>query len=299
MPVPLRRHLTAVDDRTAWFRDHHVENMERMFAAVSDLYAEYWNDFFHFAIFENEDEDMESAFERTHRSYAEALRVGAGDKVLELACGRGGFADFLAASTQADVLGMDISRAQLSRAARHRRPNLRFLHHDIMRVDSLEERFDAIVFMDADCYLPDKGEAVERIARVMKPGARFLLIAWCKRGGLDPLQEELVLEPFMRYWGVPGLETPAGYRKHFRKAGLRLVEETDLNARTRRNWDFGYDQAIRGIREFSRVKAARYLWRGLALGGDGLRLLKEQFHAALYIKAAFDAGFLRYTRFLC
>ena len=24
----------------AWFREHHAENMERMFAAVGDLYAE-------------------------------------------------------------------------------------------------------------------------------------------------------------------------------------------------------------------------------------------------------------------
>jgi len=29
-----------------------------------------------------------------------------------------------------------------------------------------------------------------------------------------------------------------------------------------------------------------------------MRLIKEQFHAALYIKAPFDAGFLRYIWFL-
>jgi SAM-dependent methyltransferase len=285
-------------DQASWFRDHHAENMKRMFAAVSDLYADYWNDFFHFALFEDEEEDWESAFERTHLLYAEKLRIGEGDKVLELACGRGGFADFLAAETKGDVLEIDISRSQLSHAVRHRRPNLRFEHGDIMRVDKIGESFDAVACMDADCYLPDKGAAVARIARVMNPGARFLFIAWCRREGLDQMQEELVLDPFMRYWGVPDLETPAGYRRHFRDAGLRLIEETDLNSRTRRNWDFGYEQAISGVSELSPARAARYLWRGLPLGGEGLRLIKEQFHAALYIKAAFDAGFLRYTLFL-
>jgi sterol 24-C-methyltransferase len=282
----------------AWFRDHHVENMERMFAAVSNLYAEYWNDFFHFAIFEDEREDWSTAFERTHRHYLEALQIRAGSKAVELACGRGGFADFLAANSMAEVFGIDISRSQLSHAKRHKRPNLRFLHHDIMRIDELEERFDAVILMDADCYLPDKREAVTKIARVMNPGARFLLIAWCKREGLRALQEELVLHPFMRYWGIPNLETPANYRQHFQKAGLRLVEEIDLNDKTRRNWDFGYERAIFGIHDLSIAKAAQLLWKGLPLGANGIRLLKEQFPAALYIKAGFDAGFLRYTYFV-
>ena len=293
----------VVDDQALWFRDHHRENMERMFAAVSDLYAEHWNDFFHFALFEPGAEsaegiDWDSAFERTHRLFAEALAVRPGDRVLELACGRGGFSDWLAANTEGDITGIDISRAQLSHAKKHRRPNLRFLHHDIMEVDSLGDRFDRIVFMDADCYLPDKGEAVARIARTMAPGGRFLLIAWCARDGLLDHQRELVLDPFMRYWGVPSLETPAGYRRHFRAAGLNLVEEKDLNDRTRPNWEFGYEQAIKGVRDVSLAAAARTIWKGLTLGEEGVRLIKEQFHAALYIKAAFDAAFLRYTWFL-
>jgi len=269
-----------------------------MFAAVSDLYAEHWGDFFHFAVFEDETEDRDAAFERTHRRYAEALRVDGAAKVLELACGRGAFSEFLAANTAGDVLGIDISRSQLSHAERRRRPNLRFRQQDVMKVDELGETFDAVVFMDAECYLPDKGQAVERIARVMNPGARLLLVAWCKRDGLGGVQEELVLHPFMRYWGIPGLETPKGYRGHFRKAGLRLIEETDLNAKVRRNWDFGYERAIEGVRDFSLTRAARLVWSGLPLGADGIRLIKEQFHAALYIKAGFDSGFLRYTCFL-
>jgi cyclopropane fatty-acyl-phospholipid synthase-like methyltransferase len=279
-------------------RDNHVENMERMFAAVSDLYAEYWSDFFHFAIFNDASEDRDTAFKRTHWNYAEALRVGSAAKVLDLACGRGGFTDFLAANTQGEVLGIDIACAQLSHAARYQRPNLLFRQHDVMRVDALGERFDAIAFIDAECYLPDKGTAVARIARVMNSGARLLLLAWCKRDGLGSIQEELVLHPFMRYWGVPGLETPTAYRGHFRRAGLRLIEEVDLNEKVRRNWEFGYQRAIEAIRDISLARAAHLLWKGLPLGAEWIRLLKEQFHAALYIKAGFDAGFLRYTYFL-
>ena len=224
----------------AWFREHHAENMERMFAAVGALYAERWGEFFHFALFEAGDDptDRDAAFERTHRRYAEALRIGEAATVLELACGRGAFAAFLAARTAGEVLGIDISRAQLAHAARrHRRPNLRFRHHDVMRVEELGGRFDAVAFLDAECYLPDKRAAVAGIARVMNPGARLLLLAWCRREGLGRLQEELVLRPFMRFWGIPGLETPSAYRGHFRRAGLRLLEEADLNDKVRPNWE--------------------------------------------------------------
>jgi SAM-dependent methyltransferase len=227
-----------------------------------------------------------------------ALRVEQAGAVIDLACGRGGFADLLARHTKGNVLGIDISRSQLAHCRRFRRANLRFLHHDIMKVDQLGERFDAAALLDADCYLPDKRLAVERIARVMQPGGRFLLLSWCKRDGLNRVQEELVLHPFMRYWSVPGLETTRSYRRHFEQAGFRLLEATDLNERIGRNWEFGYQQALNGIQDFSLDQAARLIWKGIELGADGIRLIKEQFPAALYIKVGFETGFLRYVSFM-
>jgi SAM-dependent methyltransferase len=112
----------------------YIDNMERTFAAVGDLYAKYWGEFFHFALFEKGDEEWEEAFHRTHQQYIEALRIEKAAKVLDLACGRGGFTDLLARSTEGSVLGIDISRSQLSHCRRfRRRPNLRFKHHDIWR----------------------------------------------------------------------------------------------------------------------------------------------------------------------
>jgi SAM-dependent methyltransferase len=278
----------------ARFRDNYVENMETMFAAVSDLYARYWHDFFHFAIFDG-DESWEEAIGRTHRRYLNDLRIDRARAALDLACGRGGFANEMAKNTSGSVLGIDLARAQLRHANRYRRRNLRFAHHDVMRVPELGERFAAISFIDAECYLPDKGLAVRRIGEVLEPGGRLLLVAWCRADGLTALQEELVLHPFMRYWGVPGLETPSGYRRHLAAAGLRLLEQEDLNDKVRRNWDLGYERAIAGIRELSLADAAGLLWKRWQTGPDGLQLVKDQFAAALYIKAGFDAGFLRYV----
>ena len=300
MPIPKPETVLEEEGRRrfTFFREHYAESVDRMFAAVTDLYAEYWNDFFHFAVFENEDESWETAFARTHRRYLDALRAGEAARLLDLACGRGGFARILAESTAGTVLGIDISRAQIARCRRLQRANLRFKRHDIMAADALGEPFDAVSLLDAECYLPDKRLAVEKISRIVRPGGRFLLVAWCKKEGLSRVQEELVLHPFMRYWAIPDLATASQYRRYFERSGFRLLEAENLTDWVRRNWEFGYAQALKGVQDLSVPRMTRLIWKRAELGSEGMRLLKEQFPAALYIKAAFDAGFLQYNFFL-
>ena len=281
-----------------YFKEQYDESMERMFAAVSDLYAEYWNDLFHFALFTDDNESWESAFKNTHTKYLEALKIKDAKRVLELACGRGGFTHILAEHTSGDVLGIDISRSQLSHTKRFKKSNLRFKHHDIMKVDELGETFDAVVLMDGDCYLPDKGLAVEKISTVMNKGARLLLLGWCKQSGLNQIQEELVLHPFMKYWAIPSLATPEHYRTYFEHNDFNILEITDLNSQVQRNWEFGYEQALKGIKKLSFKDLPRLIWKGMRLGSDGIRIIKEQFPAAIYIKVGYDVGFLRYVYFL-
>jgi SAM-dependent methyltransferase len=226
------------------------------------------------------------------------LRVAQAGDVLDLACGRGGFAHLMAQNTPGNVLGIDISESQLSHARRRRRPNLRFKQHDIMKIEELGSTFDAVSFLDAACYLPDKQLAIRKIRKVMKPGARFLLVEWCMDEAINAAQRELVLEPFMKYWGVPYLETAARYERFFRDSGFNLLDVRDLNDRVAPNWEMGYRNALKAVAELSRRDLAGLIWKGMRLGREGIRLIKEQFPAAVYIKVGFDSGCLRYTYFL-
>ncbi|MBI2546346.1 class I SAM-dependent methyltransferase [Candidatus Woesearchaeota archaeon] len=281
-----------------YFKEYYDKSMQEMFAAVSDLYAEYWHDFFHFALFEDEKESWEAAFAKTHKQYMKDVKIVQARKVLDLACGRGPLTNVLAQNTRGDVLGIDISASQLSHTSRFKRKNLRFKQHDIMKIDKLHESFDAVIYLDAACYLPDKAEAISNISKIMNKGARLLLVDWCKQEGLNNLQEELVLHPFMKYWAIPNLETQRSYIGYFKKNNLKIVKAIDLNSKVRRNWDFGYWSAINGVKQISYADLPKMLWKRMKLGAKGIQLIKEQFPSALYIKAAFDAGFLRYSYFL-
>jgi len=281
-----------------YFKENYNKSIQEMFAAVSDLYAEYWNDFFHFAIFDNEKQSWKDAFKKTHEKYMKDVRVKNAKNILVLASGRGGFSNIIAQNTKGNVLGIDISKSQISYAKRFKRKNLSFKHYDIMKIDRLGDKFDAVVFLDGACYLPDKNKALSKIYKVMNSGARLLILEWCKREGLNPIQEELVLHPFMKYWAIPNLETIKAYEKHFKKNKFKILKIQDLNNKVRRNWEFGYENALKGIKEFSIKDIRKFMWKGMKLGKKGIKLIKEQFPAALYIKAGYDVGFLRYVYFL-
>ena len=269
-----------------------------MFEAAGEMYADYWNDFFHFAIFEDENWDFDEAFAYTHEKYMDAVGVKEAKKILVLACGRGGFSNIIAQHTEGQVMGVDLSPAQLRQAKRHKRDNLTFRRQDIMKIDELGESFDAVIFLDAACYLPNKKKALKKIKTVMNPGAKLLILDWCKLEGLNFIQEELALQPFMKYWAISGLETADSYRKNFEDLGYQIHEIRDMNDKSRKNWDFSYENGLKGLKELSLKDLPQILLKGSKAGPAAVRIMKEQFPALLYIKAAFDLGFLRYVYFL-
>lgn len=206
--------------------------------------------------------------------------------------------------TSGEVVGVDISPVQLAHARKRTKggqvPNLRFIEHDIMRLSELDEPpFDAAVLMDAACYLPDKRAALRGIASRLRTGGRFLLVDWCRSNRMTALQEEMILEPFYRYWCIPEMETVSSYRLAFKRAGFRLIDVEDLTPRVAPNWERGYWLAIRALSDgISAKQFLGALTKAAKHGSRAVQLAKEQFYAALFAKAGCDAGLLRYVYFL-
>lgn len=287
-------------------RNNYRENMRDIFGATADLYYENWGEFFHLAIFEENDDlsDFDGAFERTHERYFRAINGGRAGRILELATGGGAFAAWMAKRTKAKIVGVDISDKQLAHArkrlAKNRLPNLRFVEHDIMRIAEWEEPpFDAAVCMDAACYLPDKRTALYGIAAKVVPGARLLLVDWCRPKHVTTLQEEMILEPFYRYWGIPEMETVENYERAFKSANFRLLETEDLSAKIAPNWERGYRNAQRALASPASPKQLLTVAaNAFKYGTRSVQMAKDQFYAVVFAKIAADAGLLRYVYFL-
>jgi len=287
-------------------RNNYRTNMRNIFGASADLYYAYWGEHFHLGIFEQgaDTKDFDAALERTHQKYFEAINGGKAKRILELGSGGGAFAAWMAERTEGEVVGVDISDIQLAHArkwlSKGQRQNLRFIEHDIMRIRDLDEPpFDAAVCLDAACYLPDKHAALQRIATRLQRGSRLLLVDWCRAERPTALQEEMILEPFYRYWGIPEMETIGGYEQAFKAAGLRLLELEDLSEQVAPNWERGYEASLRALAEPTTVdRLHRVAATTFKYGPHAIQLAKNQFYAALFAKVAAEAGLLRYTHFL-
>jgi SAM-dependent methyltransferase len=284
-------------------REHYRENMLVGFNALAELYYAYWGEFFHLAVFESGSDptDLAAAYEKTHERYLEAIGGITARRILDVACGGGAFSAWLADRTAGEVVGVDQSDSQLRHARRWldggQRPNLRFVQHDAMGLDDLAEPpFDAAVCLDAACYLPDRELALRGIATRLRPGARLLLVDWCRTERPRRLQRELILEPLCGYWAIPDLETVSGYRRSFEAAGFRIHYLEDLSQQVLPNWERGYQAALQALAEPVRLgQLLRLAADTVQYGTLAIQAAKDQFQVALLAKAAGESGVLRYV----
>jgi SAM-dependent methyltransferase len=300
--MALRPGISTVRERGQRYR----ENMLLGFDALAELYYAYWGEFFHLAVFQPGEDpaDLTGAYQRTHERYLEAIGGSAARRILDLACGGGALSAWLADHTTAEVVGVDLSGGQLAHARRWlaggRRPNLRFVQHDVMRLGDLAEPpFDAAICLDAACYLPDRQAALRGIAGRLQPGGRLLLVDWCRAERPTALQRELILEPLCRFWAIADLATVPGYRRWFAGAGLRIRRLEDLSDAVGPNWERGYRAALRAAAEPVRPRELLRLAASTARHGAlVIQAAKDQFQVALLAKAAADSGLLRYVSVL-
>jgi SAM-dependent methyltransferase len=117
------------------------------------------------------------------RRMADALRLGDGGTLLDLACGMGGPSLWMAAPLAIDLIGVDASPVAVSsatgRAARlGLQPRASFRVGTFARTGLPDGCADAVVSFDALQYAPDKAAAGAEMARVLKPGKRLALTAF-------------------------------------------------------------------------------------------------------------------------
>ncbi len=108
----LRRFLQANDHRRARrHAAHHYELDERLY----DLFLDS-NRIYSCAYFMTPDDSLERAQQQKCRHLAAKLRLRAGQRVLDIGCGWGGLAVYLAEAADVNVVGINVAEAQVAAA---------------------------------------------------------------------------------------------------------------------------------------------------------------------------------------
>jgi SAM-dependent methyltransferase len=125
-------------------------------------------------------ERIAETFAPIHDRIVEALEIGPGARVLDVACGTGGIA-LRAARAGADVVGIDISPDQLGKARRAAEAEgleIRFDAGDCAQLPYADAAFDVVVSAFGAIFAPDHEQTAAELARVCRPGGRLALTAW-------------------------------------------------------------------------------------------------------------------------
>lgn len=113
-----------------------------------------------------------------------ASRIGAGDRVLDVAAGAGNAA-IPAALTGADVTASDLCPELLERGralARNRGVDLRWLQADAEALPCDGDEFDAVLSCIGVMFAPHHRRAADELVRVCRPGGLIGLISWTPEG---------------------------------------------------------------------------------------------------------------------
>jgi len=183
-------------------------------------------------------EDTFQAYDQDHYGGVEAVDILArkaniGDQtyVLDVCCGLGGPARYLAHNYRCRVMGLDITESRIQSARRFTQlvkldHLVDFRQGNALAMPFAHATFDVIMGQEAWVHVPDKTRLIAECTRVVKVGGRIAFTDILRCGALSSAEEDRLRQ----YWGgFATLETLEGYSQLLREAGWTIITREDLS----------------------------------------------------------------------
>jgi cyclopropane-fatty-acyl-phospholipid synthase len=207
------------------------------------------------------------------------LEASEDSKILDVGCGWGSLALYLAWKKHARVTGLTLSPHQAQYAAEQARQYGVADHVDTMVLPFLdyslsEESFDGVSFIGSIVHMEERGEIMQRVARALRPGGRLVIsetyVPNYAGDGMDTRASHFILRDI---FGYSHATTLSDELRAIEDAGLRLLHvenSTQDYIQTLEEWL----KRLRGARDtVEKVQPGAYrdLRRYLELGRASFR----------------------------
>jgi sarcosine/dimethylglycine N-methyltransferase len=195
------------------------------------FYSTIWGgEDIHIGLYESGEDSIFDASRRTIERIASRLKnLGGGRRVLDIGSGYGGAARFLAKSYGCRVSALNLSDVENETARRLNREQgldrlVEVVDGSFQEIRCPDDAFDAVWSQDALLHSGDRRQVIREVARVLKPGGRFVFT--------DPMQAddcpEGVLQPILDRIHLESLGSPGFYREAAEQAGLKEIGFEEL-----------------------------------------------------------------------
>ncbi len=217
-----------------------IDHIRKHYDRLSGLYRLFWGEHLHHGYWDNNQSPAQAQVRLMER-LAETAEIPLGSRVLDIGCGLGGSAFWLADQLDCHVTGLTISPVQARIATKKARARglsarVNFEVKDANDWLPEPESADVVWIMESSEHFRDKKGFFARCATALKPGGTLAVCAWLRRDG--PIREdeaELVatIGEAMLSASLDGL---TAYASWMREAGLNVKVAEDITPYIEPTW---------------------------------------------------------------
>lgn len=244
-----------------------IEHIRRHYDRLSFLYRLFWGEHLHHVYWENNESAPRAQIQLMER-LAERAGVPRGARVVDIGCGLGGSAMWLADQFDCDVTGITISPVQARMAAAKAKARslahcVRFQVCDANEWHSEQGSVDLIWIMESSEHFRDKAFFFERCARALTPGGILAVCAWLRRDGPRREDEQNLVNTIAEAMLSASLGSLSDYQRWMRDAGLTVTAAEDITRNVAPTWShcsrIGENPAVRFGLHFTGAPTRRFV----------------------------------------
>ena len=245
--------------------------------AADEIYRDIWGENIHIGFFEREGESLRAAMKRSNERMAEPARLTAHDRVLDVGCGYGALARYLAGRYGCSVLATNISERELAwgrqlTAEQGLSEKVTFDWADFHDLQYEDDSFECYWSQEAFLHAADKAVVLKEAYRVLRPGGRLVFTDLLVRRHVGAADRERIYQRVKS----PDMWDTGDYRAALREAGfiVRRLDDWSVNVAPTYAWVRGQLEKRRGEFEerigkdvVDRTSAALQFWVDAARDG--------------------------------
>lgn len=214
----------------------HQEQVKKYYNQVQKSYNRNWmneeNLAMHLGFWYPKTESLHQALINENQAVADALSIRDSDFILDAGCGVGGTAIWLAEKYRVKVAGVNIVEKQIAMAKDNAKKRCvdkltSFSVNDYACIDFADETFTKAYAIESICHAKEKKSVLKEIYRVLKPGAKLVIVdAFLKKTGI-PADEKVHLNDWYEGWACPDLAVLDNFIEDLEEIGFSIMNQED------------------------------------------------------------------------